>query len=37
MNFNSSLYLLQYQHLKKKKTPKKLRESPRLILSTEIL
>jgi hypothetical protein len=37
MNSNSSQHLLLYQLLKKKKILKKSKESPRSILSTEIL
>jgi hypothetical protein len=37
MNSNSSQHLLLYQLLKRKKILKKLKESPRSILSTEIL
>jgi hypothetical protein len=39
MNCNNSLYLLWYQHpkAKKRKILKKSKESPRSILSTEIL
>jgi hypothetical protein len=37
MNFNSSQHLLLYQLLKRKKILKKSKESPRSILSKEIL